>query len=88
MKVIAGIDSAKKFQRAKHLGNTRSLIEPFKGYNIYKFYEDRYEDDKEKAAKVADQNELNVNSGGKKIVPKRESEKQGRRVQRISPANK
>ena len=62
----------------------QTKVKPFKGYDLYEYFPDVYEEDKEKSARQSNQHELNLNNGGKTASKPRKSDDaptQGRRVQ-------
>ena len=48
MKQMFKIDSALKYVRAKKSGALQSYVEAFPKFEVYKYYSDKYEDDKSK----------------------------------------
>jgi hypothetical protein len=57
-------------------------VQAFPDYNIYRYFEDVFEEDKSKVEKAAAKNTLNVTSGGESVAVKKERDG-GRRVRKL-----
>lgn len=59
--------SVERFHHARHDGSLVTYVKPFPNYDLYRYFPDRYAEDKAKEAANLHQHKLNVTNAGKPL---------------------